>query len=141
MVLLETLRLYGPVINMIREASEDMTLGSLNIPKHTRLIIPLVKIHRDIEYWGKDASEFNPLRFSNSISKAAKHPNALLAFSIGPRACIGQNFAMLEAKTVLALILQRFSFSLSPEYKHAPTNHLTLQPQHGLPIVFKPLKM
>ena len=70
------------------------------------------------------------MRFINGISKAVTHPNALLAFSAGPRACIGQNFAMLEAKTVIVLILQRFSLSLSPEYKHAPADHLTLQPQH-----------
>ncbi|GLT49905.1 hypothetical protein SLA2020_234290 [Shorea laevis] len=139
MVLLESLRLYGPVLTMAREPSEDMTLGNLRIPKHTQLIVPLVIMHRSKDYWGEDASEFNPLRFINGISKAAKHPNAFIAFSIGPRACIGQNFAMLEAKTVLALILQRFSFSLSPEYKHAPANNLTLQPQYGLPVVFKPL--
>ncbi|GLU07146.1 hypothetical protein SLE2022_241140 [Rubroshorea leprosula] len=139
MVLLEALRLYGPVIAMVREASEDMTLENLMIPKRTLLVIPLIKMHRSKECWGEDASEFNPLRFMNGISKAAKHPNALLAFSIGPRACIGQNFAMLEAKTVLALILQRFSFSVSPEYKHTPVDNLTLQPQHGLPVIFKPL--
>ncbi|KAK6260423.1 Cytochrome P450 - like 6 [Theobroma cacao] len=141
MVLLEVLRLYCPVILLMREASEDMKLGNLMIPKHTLLTIPVVKIHRSKEYWGEDADEFNPMRFMNGISKAAKHPNALMAFSIGPRACIGQNFAMLEAKAVLALILQRFSFSHSPDYKHAPADYLTLQPQHGLPIIVKPLNM
>ncbi|OMO82302.1 Cytochrome P450 [Corchorus olitorius] len=139
MVLLEVLRLYCPVIMLMREASEDMKLGNLMIPKHTHLTIPVVKIHRSKEYWGDDANEFNPLRFMNGISKAAKHPNALMGFSIGPRACIGQNFAMLESKAVLALILQRFSFSISPDYKHAPTDNLTLQPKFGLPVIVKPL--
>ncbi|OMO82303.1 Cytochrome P450 [Corchorus olitorius] len=141
MVLLEVLRLYCPVIMLMREASEDMKLGNLMIPKHTNLTIPVVKIHRSKEYWGDDANEFNPLRFMNGISKAAKHPNALMGFSIGPRACIGQNFAMLESKAVLALILQRFSFSISPDYKHAPTDNLTLQPQFGLPVIVKPLNI
>ena len=140
MVLLETLRLYCPVIELLREASEDMKLGNLLIPKETVLAIPLAMIHRSKEYWGEDANEFNPLRFINGVSKAAKHPNALLPFSVGPRTCIGQNFAMLEAKTVMALILQRFSWSLSPDYKHAPVNNLTLQPQHGLHIIAKPLE-
>ncbi|GLU07147.1 hypothetical protein SLE2022_241150 [Rubroshorea leprosula] len=141
MVLLKVLRLYGPAIILGREASEDMTLENLMIPKKTVVMIPIIKMNTGKEYWGEDASEFNPLRLKNGIFKAAKHPNALLAFSIGPRACIGQIFAMLEAKTVLAMILQRFSFSLSPDYKHAPANHLTLQPQHGLPIVIKPLNI
>lgn len=139
MVLLEALRLYCPVIMLVRKQSEDMKLGNLMIPKETCISIPIVKIHRSKEYWGEDASEFNPMRFVNGISKAAKHPNALLAFSMGPRACIGQNFAMMEAKTVLALLLQRFSFSLCPEYKHAPVDYLTLHPQYGLPINVKPL--
>ncbi|CAL9067794.1 unnamed protein product [Musa banksii] len=139
MVLLETLRLYGPVVQMARKAGKDMILGNISIPKDTAVMIPVLMIHRSKEIWGEDANEFNPLRFENGISKAASHPNALLAFSIGPRACIGQNFAMLEAKTVMAMILQRFSFSLSPKYVHAPVESLTLQPQYGLPIVFTPL--
>ncbi|GKU90512.1 hypothetical protein SLEP1_g4501 [Rubroshorea leprosula] len=133
MVLLEALRLDGPLIAMEREALEDMTLGNLRIPKHTHLVMPLVIMHRNKEYWGEDASEFNPLRFINGISKAAKHPNALIAFSIRPSPCI------CWWPTLLALILQRFSFSL--EYKHAPADFLTLQPQHNLPVVFKPLNM
>ncbi|XP_074586591.1 cytochrome P450 709B2-like [Curcuma longa] len=139
MVLLETLRLYGPVVQLARKASQDMALGNISIPKGTALIIPIMMIHRSKQIWGPDADEFNPHRFKDGISKAASHPNALLAFSIGPRACIGQNFAMLEAKTVTAMVLQRFSLSLSPDYKHAPTDLLTLQPQHGLPIIFTPL--
>ncbi|ONK63137.1 uncharacterized protein A4U43_C07F11790 [Asparagus officinalis] len=139
MVLMETLRLYCPVIEMMRQANKDMNLGGIAIPKGTTLTIPIAIIHRKKELWGDDADEFNPLRFENGITKAAKHPNALLAFSVGPRACIGQNFAMMEAKIVVAMILQRFSFSLSPDYKHKPDDMLTLQPQHGLPIVLKPL--
>ncbi|KAK7278108.1 hypothetical protein RJT34_23133 [Clitoria ternatea] len=138
MVLLEALRLYCLVIEVQRVASEDMKLGNLLIPKETNVAIPVAMMHRSKEYWGEDANEFNPLRFINGVSKAATHPNALLAFSMGPRNCIGQNFAMLEAKTVMAIILQRFSWTLSPDYKHAPANHLTLQPQYGLPIVVKP---
>ncbi|KAF7804983.1 cytochrome P450 709B2-like [Senna tora] len=139
MVLLEALRLYCPAIQLIRETSEDMKLGNLRIPKHTCVTIPVATIHRKREYWGEDANEFKPERFMNGVSKAASHPNAMIAFSIGPRACIGQNFAMLEAKTVMVLILQRFSWSLSPHYKHAPANNLTLQPQFGLPVILKPL--
>ncbi|GAU51159.1 hypothetical protein TSUD_411960 [Trifolium subterraneum] len=140
MVLLEALRLYCPAIELERMASKDMKLGNLMIPKGTCIKIPIAMIHRSTKYWGEDANEFNPMRFINGVSKAANHPNALLAFSVGPRNCIGQNFAMLEAKTVMSLILQRFSWSLSPEYQHAPVNNLTLQPQHGLPIIIKPLQ-
>ncbi|KDP28355.1 hypothetical protein JCGZ_14126 [Jatropha curcas] len=141
MVLLETMRLYGPAIDLIRTPLEDTKLGNLMIPKGTSIQIPIIRIHRNKKYWGDDADEFNPFRFANGVSKAAKHPNAFLGFGMGPRVCIGQNFAMLEAKTVLTLILQRLSLSLSPEYKHTPVNHITLHPHNGLPIIVEPLSL
>ncbi|CAL9171710.1 unnamed protein product [Musa hybrid cultivar] len=140
MVLLETLRLYGPIDVLRRKTGKDMTLGKINIPKDTEIVMPITLTHRNKEIWGPDADEFNPIRFENGVTKAATHPTALLAFAVGPRACIGQNFAMLEAKTVITMILQRFSFSLSPKYKHAPRRSITVQPQYGLPIVLKPLR-
>ncbi|KDP28356.1 hypothetical protein JCGZ_14127 [Jatropha curcas] len=137
MVLLEVLRLYCPVVETFREATKDMKLGDLMIPKESWVCIPITELHRSKKYWGQDANEFNPSRFANGISKAAKHPNAFIAFGMGPRTCVGQNFAMLEVKTVIAMILQRFSFSISPDYKHAPIDNIALQPQFGIPIIFK----
>ncbi|XP_066350530.1 cytochrome P450 709B2-like [Miscanthus floridulus] len=139
MVLLETLRLYGPVMVMLRKPISDIRLGSLSIPKGNGIAILIPFLHRDKEVWGDNANDFEPLRFENGITNAAKTPQALLSFSIGPRSCIGQNFAMLEAKSVLAMILKRFSFTLSSSYVHAPADHITLQPKFGLPIVLRPL--
>ncbi|XP_058084244.1 cytochrome P450 709B1-like isoform X3 [Magnolia sinica] len=139
MVLLETLRLYPPVAIMTRMASRDMKLGDISIPKDIEISIPVPMIHRNKKYWGEDADEFKPMRFVDGIARAAKHPNALLAFSTGPRVCIGQTFAMIETKMVIAMILQRFTFTLSPQYKHSPIIKITLQPQFGLPVILQPL--
>uniref|UniRef100_A0ACD5YKP6 Uncharacterized protein n=1 Tax=Avena sativa TaxID=4498 RepID=A0ACD5YKP6_AVESA len=139
MVLLEALRLYGPIIVMLRKPISDIKLGSLNLPKDNEIVIPLPILHRDKEVWGDRANEFDPMRFENGITKAAKIPHAHLGFSIGPRSCIGQNFAMLEAKSMMAMMLQKFSFTLSPKYVHAPADLLTLQPKFGLPIILSPL--
>lgn len=139
MVLMESLRLYGPIIQMSRVATQDLNVGHVEIPKGTSIIFPSLKMHSDRDVWGDDADKFNPLRFANGVSQAANNPNALLAFSFGPRACIGQHFAMMEAKTVLTMILQRFRLNLSREYKHAPMDYISLHPQYGLPIMVKPL--
>ncbi|CAN1828522.1 Cytochrome P450 709B2 [Linum perenne] len=117
MVLLETLRLYSPALEAFRTTTQDMKLGNLDIPKGTSLFIPIIMIHRSRQLWGHDSNEFKPTRFENGVSMAANHPNAFLSFGIGPRVCIGQNFAMMQAKSVLAMILQRFSFTLSSGVK------------------------
>ncbi|EEC82514.1 hypothetical protein OsI_27007 [Oryza sativa Indica Group] len=141
MFLLETLRLYGPVSLVTRRDGTDVKLGSIKVPKGTILTIPIATIHRDKEVWGEDADEFKPERFENGVLKAAKHPSALLSFSIGLRSCIGQNFAMIEAKTIIAMILQRFSFTLSPKYVHTPISVITLRPKYGLPMILRSLKV
>ncbi|PNT77344.1 hypothetical protein BRADI_1g61430v3 [Brachypodium distachyon] len=112
MVLLETLRLYSPIMFMLRKPISDMKLGNLNLSKGNVIVIPIPMLHRDKEVWGDRANEFDPMRFENGVTKAAKIPHALLGFSMRPRSCIGQNFAMLEAKLVMAMILQKFSFTL-----------------------------
>ncbi|XBI12543.1 hypothetical protein VPH35_139401 [Triticum aestivum] len=137
MILYEVLRLYPPAIFLARRTYKAMELGGIRYPAGVNLMLPLIFIHHDPDIWGKDAKEFNPQRFADGISNAAKHPAAFFPFGGGPRICIGQNFALLEAKMALSTILQRFSFELSPSYIHAPYTVLILQPQHGAQIRLK----
>ncbi|CAN6456184.1 unnamed protein product [Victoria cruziana] len=139
MILNESVRLYPPAVAAIRRAKSDTVLGGYRIPAGTELLIPILAVHHDPRLWGNDASEFNPGRFADGVARAAKHPMAFLPFGLGPRTCVGQNLALLQAKVVLAVILQRFSFRLSPSYRHSPSVLMLLYPQHGAPISFKPL--
>lgn len=139
MFLLETLRLYSPVPLIRRRTRSAVELGGITVPEGAILTIPIATIHRDKEVWGEDGDEFDPLRFDNGAgaTKTSRHLNALLSFSMGPRACIGQNFAMIEARAAVAVILQRFALSLSPKYVHAPTDVITLRPKYGLPMIVR----
>lgn len=136
MVLNESLRLYPPVLTIGRHIVPPAeTLGQLWLPPKTILLIHALILHRDTDLWGDDVNEFKPQRFSDGIAKACKHPYGFLAFGMGPRNCIGQTFAIMEAKVVMVKILQSFRVSLSPNYRHAPIAKGTLSPEYGMPVI------
>nr|XP_043630952.1 cytochrome P450 CYP72A219-like [Erigeron canadensis] len=139
MILNEVLRLYPPGVMVIRGTTKETKLGNMMIPSGVEIIIPILNIHHDHETWGEDATMFRPERFSGGVVNATKEGGlgSFLPFSGGPRICIGQNFAMVEAKLAIAKILQRFSFELSPSYTHAPFPVFSLPPQFGAHLTLR----
>lgn len=132
MIIHETLRLYPPVAFVVREALQDISFKRIEIPKGTNIEIPIPILHQQSELWGPDTHKFNPERFAKGIAKACKVPSAYIPFGIGSRTCVGQNFAMIELKVIVSMILSRFTFSLSPGYQHSPVFRLVLEPEHGI---------
>lgn len=140
MIINESLRLYPPVVGLIRKVATKTRLGKLVLPANMGLYIPNLKLHHNPQIWGDDAQLFKPERFSEGVAKATNNNlAAFFPFGLGPRTCVGFNFATAEAKIALSMILQRYTFSLSPAYVHSPTQLLTTSPQHGLQVIFHAL--
>ncbi|KAL5709347.1 hypothetical protein ACHQM5_020048 [Ranunculus cassubicifolius] len=137
MILNESLRLYPPAAQQVRYTAKETKLGDILLPAGVQLMLSTLLIHHDSDVWGEDVQEFKPERFADGISKASKDQVAFFPFGWGPRVCVAQNFAMVEAKMALSMILQNFEFELSPSYTHAPHTVLTLQPQHGAQLVLR----
>ncbi|KAL6648218.1 hypothetical protein ACP70R_012442 [Stipagrostis hirtigluma subsp. patula] len=135
MILYEVLRLYPPAIVISRKTYKEIQIGGVMYPAGVVVEMPVLLIHHDPDIWGSDVHEFKPDRFMEGVSKVPA--GAFLPFGWGPRTCIGQNFALLEAKMALSMILQNFEFELAPSYAHAPHTVITLHPMHGAQIKLK----
>lgn len=134
MILNEVLRLYPSAPMTARAPTKTVDLGEMRVPVGVDLLLLIGLLHNDPKLWGEDVNEFKPERFCEGVSRP---PSSYIPFSSGPRVCIGQNFAMIEAKIALSMILQRFVFELSPSYLHSPFLIITLQPQHGAPLLLR----
>lgn len=105
-VIKEALRIYPPVAFISRELSEDFVHDGFTQPKGSGCNIHIYDIHRDPAAF-PDPEKFDPDRFLPQNCEARSN-FAFIAFSAGMRNCIGQRFAMLELKTVLAKIITGF---------------------------------
>ncbi|XP_031266815.1 cytochrome P450 72A14-like [Pistacia vera] len=76
-ILHEALRLYLPVSQFTRTTTTEYKLGEIVVPPGVILSMLVILVHRDEEYWGDDAKEFNPDRFSQGVSKASKNDQVL----------------------------------------------------------------
>lgn len=138
MIIEESLRLYPPVPAIKRKVDKQAKLGNLTLPPGMELYISPLALHHDPTIWGDDVHLFKPERFAKGIVKATNNnPVAFLPFGFGPRTCLGLNFASVEAKIALSMILQRYRLILSPTYIHSPVQVFMIRPQHGVQVILQ----
>ena len=111
-VLKESMRLYPPAWTTGREAAEDVEVGGYRIPKGAQILASPWVVQRDAR-WFPDPERFDPDRWEGQRGKEIPR-FAYFPFGGGPRVCIGQHFAMLEATLMLAVIARRWRVALLP---------------------------
>jgi cytochrome P450 len=132
MVIKESMRLYPPAWAISREATEDVQLREAVIAKGNVVGITIYSVHHDAR-WFPEPEKFDPERFSPE--REPQIPRyAYLPFGGGPRVCIGNSFALLEARLLLATIARRYTLSLAPGQIVQPLARVTLSPRGGLPM-------
>ena len=102
----ESLRLMPPLARNDRECNQDWTYKGIKIKKGTNIGIPIHVVHHNPEYW-PEPELFKPERFFKENAGSIV-PYSYLPFGSGPRACIGERFAMIEIRVAMVRLLQSF---------------------------------
>jgi cytochrome P450 len=136
-VLEESLRLYPPVYATVRDAVEADEIGGYDIPARSMVVLSPYVTHHHPGIW-PDPERFDPDRFLPE--RSADRPRfAWYPFLGGPHQCIGQEFALMEATLIVAMLVQSFRFALAPEARVEPKPVLSLRPRHGVPMTIRPV--
>ncbi|KIK70412.1 hypothetical protein GYMLUDRAFT_234881 [Collybiopsis luxurians FD-317 M1] len=150
----EVIRLHPPILENHHEAAETVVVPlsepipgtsetHIVIPKGTILEIPVNIIQTDPDIWGSDAEMFRPERWLERKRQGIYHEREILAFSEGPRSCIGKAFALCEVKAVIITLLRQFAFRCP--YEIEPFQSFVIRPRikgHGpssLPLIVRKL--
>lgn len=135
-IIWESMRLFPPAFVTGREVDEDVEIGGYHFKKGDTIMVSQYVMHHKPEYF-PDPEDFRPERFENNFVKTIP-AYAYFPFGGGPRVCIGNHFAMMEAVLVLATISRRFRVKLAPDHRSViPYPSITLRPRGGLRMILE----
>ncbi len=129
-VLAESLRLTPVVWIASRRVLEDIPLGEYTLPKGSLAFLSPYATHRHPAFW-ENPEGFDPERFMDGAEKG-RPTLAYFPFGAGPRKCIGDTFALMEATLVMATLARRFELELPPGMVPVPEPVITMRPKGGL---------
>jgi cytochrome P450 len=132
----ESMRLYPPVWVFVRQPLADDELSGYHIPAGSMITFSPYITHRHPDFWDH-ASRFDPDRFLPERSES-RPKLAYLPFGAGPRICIGNHFAMMEATLAVAMVAQRYTLRLLPALKIHPRMVGTLRPSGPVLMTLQP---
>jgi len=133
MVVDEALRLYPPAWIFSRQALADDQVSGYHVPRGWIVFVVPWVLHRLPALWD-DPERFDPDRFSQE--KSANRPKfAYLPFGAGPRQCIGNQFALIEAQLIVATLAQQYRLLLVPGHEVEPQPLITLRPRFGMSMI------
>ncbi|MBT8492739.1 MAG: cytochrome P450 [Deltaproteobacteria bacterium] len=134
-VVREAMRIYPPVWVIERQAIDDDRIGGIEIPAGTLVSIAPWTLHRDAR-WFPEPEKFRPERFLDGTDE--RHRYAYLPFGGGPPTCIGNAFAMMEAKLIVAQTVRDFDVDIVPGQRVTPKPGVTLRPSPGIRATVRP---
>ena len=121
---------YPPAWGILRQVAEDDLIDDWLLKKGDTVVLSPYAVHRMEKYW-EDPERFDPDRF---LPERMKHKPkySYFPFGGGQRLCIGNNFAMLEMQTVLAILCSSFNFHVPENFRLELEPTVTLRPKNGL---------
>jgi cytochrome P450 len=134
-VITESLRLYPAAWGMARLVTEDHEIAGYPVTKGMGVVMAQWVVHRDPR-WYDAPEEFRPERWENDLMKRLPR-FAYFPFGGGPRQCIGNAFALMEAALILATIARKFRLRLVASHPVVPLASITLRPRHGMRVTLE----
>jgi cytochrome P450 len=131
----ETLRLYPPVPAISRQSYAPDEIDGFRIPAKSGVMMSAYVTHRHPAFW-RDPERFDPDRFTQENS-AGRPRFAYFPFGGGPRLCIGNEFALMEAQILLAIIAQRYRVAVAPGHTVQHEIRVTLRPRQPMRMVLE----
>jgi len=134
-VITEAMRVYPPVYLIGREATTELEIGGYQVKQGYTIFMSQWVNHRDPRYF-PEPEEFRPERWEDGLAKRIPK-YAYYPFGGGPRVCIGNTFALMEAAILLAAVGQQFRFTVMPDAVVELNPQITLLPKFGIPATLQ----